>query len=66
MISEKQLDVILSIKEEAKKRFILDHNDIPKINEAKDYEKQIKDLQDENLQLRRRIRELLSIGGENE
>ena len=66
LISEKQLDMILSIKEEAKKRFILDHNDIPKIKEAKDYEKQIRDLQDENMQLKRRIRELLSIGGENE
>jgi len=64
LVSEKQLNMILSIKEEAKKRFILDHNEIPKINEAKDYEKQIKDLQNENLQLKRRIRKLLSVSGE--
>lgn len=66
LISQKQLDMILSIKEEAKKRFILDHNDIPKVKEAKDYEKQIQELQDENLKLKRRINELLASGVKNE
>ena len=59
-ISQKQLDTILAIKDEAKKRFILDHNEVPKIVEAKDYEKQIEDLKRENLELRNKIKKLLS------
>ena len=65
LISEQQLDILLSIKEEAKKRFILDHNEVPKISETKDYQSQIEDLKRENKQLRLRIKELLS-GGKNE
>lgn len=65
LISQKQLDIILSIKQEAQKRFILDHNEVPKISEDKNYEKQIEDLKRENNQLRMKIRELLS-GGKNE
>lgn len=66
LVSQKQLDVILQIKEEAQKRFILDHNDIPKVKEVKDYEQQIKDLQDENARLKHRIHELLSMGNQND
>lgn len=58
LISQKQLDVILSIKEEAKKRFILDHNEVPKIKEVSDYEKEIADLKLENKQLKTRLEEL--------
>lgn len=65
LISQKQLDIILSIKQEAQKRFILDHNELPKISEGKDYEEQIENLKRENEQLRMRIRELLS-GGKDE
>lgn len=65
LITQKQLDIILSIKQEAQKRFILDHNELPKISEGKDYEEQIENLKRENNQLRMRIRELLS-GGKNE
>ena len=57
--------ILLSIKDEAKKRFILDHNEIPKIAEAKTYEEKIENLEKENKQLKMRIRELLS-GGKNE
>lgn len=65
LISQKQLDILLSIKDEAKKRFILDHNEIPRIAEAKNYEEKIVNLEQENKQLKMRIRELLS-GGKNE
>ena len=65
LITQKQLDIILSIKQEAQKRFILDHNELPKISEGKDYEEQIENLKRENNQLRMRIRELLS-GGKDE
>lgn len=66
LISNKQLDTILLIKEEAQKRFILDHNDIPKVKEVKDYEQQIKELQDENTRLKHRIHQLLSMDGKND
>ncbi len=59
LISQKQLDILLSIKEEAKKRFILDHNEVPKITESKDYETIIRNLRDENQQLKERLNELL-------
>ncbi|MBR1425453.1 hypothetical protein IJ579_07825 [bacterium] len=64
LISQKQLDAILSIKDEAKKRFILDHNEIPKINsqyaqKTYEYEKQIDDLKKENEQLRKQLKQLL-------
>ena len=65
LISDKQLKTILSIKEIAKKRFILDHNDIPKVTEAADYEKRIKNLEEENRKLRNRINELLNSNEKN-
>ena len=57
LISQKQLDIILSIKEEAKKRFILDHNEVPKIEEKniQKYEQIITKLKLENEQLKKRI-----------
>ena len=56
-ISPKQLNIILKIKEEAKKRFILDHNEVPRIEEKniQEYEKIIAELKQENEQLKRRI-----------
>lgn len=60
LISQKQLEMILSIKEEAQKRFILDHNEVPKIKEERDYEKEIAELKKENMQLKARLTELES------
>lgn len=64
LISQTHLDKILLIKDEAKKRFILDHNEIPKIKEeyskkTDEYEKQIEILKNENEQLRKQLRQLL-------
>ena len=66
LISKKQLDTILEIKEEAKKRFILDHNEVPEFNQeyAKDsdnYQKQIEDLKDENTKLKNKLEQLLTM-----
>lgn len=58
LITQTQLDVILNIKKEAQKRFILDHNEIPKIKEAQDYEREIEALKQENAQLKMQIKEL--------
>ena len=65
-ITQKQLETILLIKEEAKKRFILDHNDVPKINqeyakESDDYQKQIEDLKEENHKLKTKLEQLLTM-----
>ena len=65
-ISQKQLDTVIHIKEEAKKRFILDHNEVPKINqeysnEIDQYKKQIEDLKDENIRLKNRLEQLLTM-----
>ena len=59
LISQEQLDLLLKIKEEAKKRFILDHNEIPKINTDRNYEKEIAFLKMENQQLRNKLKELV-------
>ena len=63
LITQRQLDTILLIKEEAKKRFVLDHNEVPEINQeyAKDsdnYQKQIEDLKEENSKLKTKIDQL--------
>ncbi len=66
-ISQKQLDIILNIKEEAKKRFILDHNEIPKVSvsTSNEYEKQIENLKSENQQLKSKLEQLLTIVRKN-
>lgn len=71
LISQKQLDIILAIKEEAKKRFVLDHNEIPKINQeyvktSDEYEKQIEDLKKENKQLKMKLTQLLAMVKNND
>ncbi len=71
LISQKQIDKILEIKEEAKKRFILDHNEIPKIHQeyakiTDNYEKQIEDLKRENLMLKNKLNQLLTMVKNND
>ena len=71
LISQKQFDKILSLKEEAKKRFVLDHNEVPKINQeyakiADTYEKQIEDLKKENLMLKNKLNQLLAMVKNND
>ena len=66
LITHRQLDTILLIKEEAKKRFVLDHNEVPEINQeyAKDsdnYQKQIEDLKEENSKLKTKLDQLLTM-----
>ncbi len=66
LITQKQLDTVIHIKEEAKKRFILDHNEVPKItqeysNEIDSYKKQIEDLKNENTKLKSRLEQLLTM-----
>ncbi|MGN0030596.1 MAG: hypothetical protein ACI37Q_01415 [Candidatus Gastranaerophilaceae bacterium] len=71
LISKKQLDKLLSIKNEAKKRFILDHNEVPKIqpeytNQADIYKEQISKLQNENILLKTKLEQLLTMVKKNE
>lgn len=71
LITQRQLDTILLIKEEAKKRFILDHNEVPEINQeyAKDfdnYQKQIEDLKEENSKLKNKLNQLLTMVKRND
>ena len=59
------------IKEEAKKRFILDHNEVPKINqeyskEIDSYKKQIEELTKENKILKTRLEQLLAMVKKND
>lgn len=66
LITQRQLETILLIKEEAKKRFVLDHNEVPEINQeyAKDsdnYQKQIEDLKEENNKLKTKLEQLLTM-----
>lgn len=70
LIAQSHLDKILQIKDEAKKRFILDHNEIPKIKaeyaqKTDEYEKRIEDLTKENEQLRKQLRQLLLLVKKN-
>ena len=66
LITKKQLDMLLSFKEEAKKRFILDYDEVPKVKQeySKDsdhYTKQISDLKEENKLLKTKLEQLLSM-----
>jgi hypothetical protein len=65
-ISQKQLDMILKIKTEAQKRFVLDHNEIPKIEQVSEYEKQIEELKKENKQLKLKLEQLLTMVKRND
>ena len=62
-ISEKYLNTVINIKDEAQRRFILDHNEVPKMNQdcsavIDGYRAQITRLQEENSMLKRKIREM--------
>jgi len=60
LITKKQLDKILQIKQEAQRRFILDHNEVPKISRPnEEYEKQIEELKSENNILKTKLEQLL-------
>ena len=71
LITKKQLDMLLSFKEEAKKRFILDYNDVPKVKQeysknSDQYAKQISDLKEENKLLKTKLEQLLSMVKKND
>lgn len=71
LITKRQLETILLIKDEAKKRFVLDFNEVPEINQeyAKDsdnYQKQIEDLKKENNVLKTKLEQLLTMVKKND
>ena len=54
------------LKEEAKKRFILDYNTVPKpettfSDDSQKYQEEIANLKDENLKLKRKMLQLLEL-----
>lgn len=63
IVSQNQLNTILNIREEAKKRFVLDYNEIPQVlkNIPNKYEEQIENLKSENQQLKSKLEQLLTI-----
>ena len=57
------MNTVINIKDEAQRRFILDHNEVPKMNQdcsavIDGYRAQITRLQEENSMLKRKIREM--------
>lgn len=65
-VTEDDIKAIIILKEEAKKRFILDYNTVPKpetsfSNENQKYEEEIANLKDENLKLKRKMLQLLEL-----
>lgn len=70
-ITVKQLNKLLAFREEAKMRFILDHNEIPQIEQeyaksSDKYEKEIEILKEENLQLQKKLSQLLTMVKKND
>ena len=66
LITNTELNTILSIKEESKKRFILDYNEVPISNqcyskESDKYQKEIEELKNENTQLKNKLENLLTV-----
>jgi hypothetical protein len=67
LISEKQLNTLLAIKEEATKRFVLDYHDVPEIsNNENDQQKQISKLKSENNLLKTKLEQLLTMVKKND
>ena len=71
LITKNQLDKILALKEEAKKRFVLDHNEIPVIKQvytqlSDDYKQKIDILEQENKQLKMKLNQLLTMVRNND
>lgn len=69
-IKENDLKAILILKEEARKRFILDHNVMPKpeaafSNDNQKYEDEIKTLKEENSKLKQKMLQLLTLVKKN-
>ena len=65
-VKEEDLTALLLLKEESKKRFILDYNTVPKsettfTNDNQKYEEEIAALKDENLKLKRKMIQLLEL-----
>lgn len=65
-VTENDLKAVLLLKEEAKKRFILDYNTVPKSetvfsNDSQKYEEEIENLKQENLKLKRKMVQLLEL-----
>jgi len=70
-IKEESLKTIILLKDEAKKRFILDYHEVPKsefayANMADEYKKKIDDLQTENKNLKAKLNQLLAMVKTNE
>ena len=66
IITENDLKAVLILKEESKKRFILDYNTVPQsettfTNDNQKYEEEIAALKDENLKLQRKMLQLLEL-----
>jgi hypothetical protein len=66
LITQKQLNSVIDIKEECKKRFILDFDDIPKVkyndlNSSEINNKQIEYLKNENKILKTKLEQLLTL-----
>lgn len=69
-IKEDDLKAILLLKQEARKRFILDHNVMPKSetafsNDSQKYEDEIRALKEENIKLKRKMLQLLELVKKN-
>lgn len=69
-INDKDLKSLLVLKEEAKKRFILDYNTVPNSQTAfssnnEKYEQEIKTLKEENLKLKQKMLQLLELVKKN-
>lgn len=65
-VKEDDIKALVILKEEAKKRFILDYNTVPKpettfTNDNQKYEEEIANLKDENLKLKRKMLQLLEL-----
>jgi hypothetical protein len=65
-ITDNDIKALIVLKEEAKKRFILDYNTVPKpetafSNDTQKFEEEIANLKDENLKLKRKMLQLLEL-----
>lgn len=69
-LKEDDMRAVLMLKEEAKKRFILDYNTVPKpetsfSDDSQKYQEEINNLKDENLKLKRKLLQLLELVKKN-
>ncbi len=69
-VTENDLKAILVLKEESRKRFILDHNVMPKSetsfsDDGQKYQDEIKTLKEENIKLKRKMLQLLELVKKN-